>query len=132
VVDPVRVVHFGSCRTGCRTGPKEHPGRGVRLHVRVAGEVPLGRDVGGLDSMTPDRPGGARLGRQRYFELTSRRKLPISNAPEDFRHGPVCLRRYPHVRVARQSSAVSPYHVQGEPLRILSLASPEQPRCSQS
>jgi acetyltransferase len=22
VVDPVRVVHFGSCRTGCRTGPK--------------------------------------------------------------------------------------------------------------
>ena len=40
-------------------------------------------------SMTPDRPGGARLGRQRYFELTSRRKLPISNAPEDFRHGPV-------------------------------------------
>src|SRR5260370_14549447 len=39
--------------------------------------------------MTPDRPGGARLGRQRYFELTSRRKLPISNAPEDFRHGPV-------------------------------------------
>ena len=40
-------------------------------------------------SMTPDRPGGARLGRQRYFELTSRRKLPISYAPEDFRHGPV-------------------------------------------
>ena len=40
-------------------------------------------------SMTPDRPGGARLGRQRYFELTSRCKLPISNAPEDFRHGPV-------------------------------------------
>ena len=34
-------------------------------------------------------PGGARLGRQRYFEFTSRRKLPISNAPKDFRHGPV-------------------------------------------
>src|SRR5580700_3903795 len=40
-------------------------------------------------SMTPDRPGGARLGRQRYFEFTSRRELPRSNAPEDFRHGPV-------------------------------------------
>src|SRR5271165_6858590 len=40
-------------------------------------------------SLPPDRPGGARLGRQRYFEFTSRRKLPISNAPKDLRHGPV-------------------------------------------
>ena len=40
-------------------------------------------------SLPPDRQGDARLGRQRYFEFTSRRKLPISNTPEDFRHVPV-------------------------------------------
>jgi hypothetical protein len=40
-------------------------------------------------SLPPDRQGEPRLGRQRYFEFTSRRKLPISNVPKDFRHGPV-------------------------------------------
>src|ERR1700730_8655931 len=40
-------------------------------------------------SLPQDRPGDARLGLQRYFEFTSRRKLPISNVPKDFRYGPV-------------------------------------------
>ena len=74
-------------------------------------------------------PGGARLGRQRYFEFTSRRKLPISNAPKDFRHGPVV-----YVGIATYEWRATLHQccrtTYKENLSVsFPPASPEQPRC---